>query len=158
MQFMGKNYGEDQGLVIDRLTMLGWVSSGTRRASEKLASKDGTMAMLCLGNDVILTIRPKWEAPGPEEWEWGHVQGPIGLLAGRDGAAGTHEGVVVPAGKNGRGEGGRTEMSVTLVHGDMVLFSGCDFEVRGGLPYSLAHAEGWWMDAVQHQAAGNVAT
>ena len=32
----------------------------------------------------------------------------------------------VPAGK----KGGDT-MSVTLVHGDMLLFSGCDFEVGG---------------------------
>lgn len=31
MEHMGRSYGEDQGLVIDRLTILGWVSSGTRR-------------------------------------------------------------------------------------------------------------------------------
>ncbi|KAF8627508.1 hypothetical protein AX15_004397 [Amanita polypyramis BW_CC] len=61
MLFMGRNYGENEGLVIDRMTIVGWVSSGTRKTNEKLAAKDRTIAMMCLGNDVILTVTPKWE-------------------------------------------------------------------------------------------------
>ncbi|KAK2467166.1 hypothetical protein APHAL10511_000715 [Amanita phalloides] len=89
MEFMGRSYGEDDGFAVDQMTITGWVSSGTRKATEKVTGKIGTVGMLCLGNDVILTIMAKWIV----------------------------------------GEGADTEtMSVTLVHGDMLLFSGCDFE------------------------------
>lgn len=120
--------------------------------------------MLCLGNDVILTITPKWAAPGPEllpnreddsGWERSHAQ----YRAARDGTTvpavdgvdvamgvaaetlpGTHElerlisaqakciAAGVPAGKKG-GPASADTMSMTLVHGDMLMFSGCDFEV-----------------------------
>lgn len=127
------------------------------------------MAMLCLGNDVILTITPKWEvgpervmeaAPGPELAGW--ERGPVQLSAGRDGMTvrivdaetvpGTHEqerlisaqakciAAGVPAGKKGhvqREPASADRMSMTLVHGDMLLFSGCDFEVGGSSSWAV---------------------
>lgn len=117
---------------------------------------------MCLGNDVILTITPKWEieesppALNIMRWEESDAQSaPTGTLgtsfypvvsgnveAGV--AAETQTGTRthnqerpisaqagVPAGKKSRVESDPSAetMSVTVVHGDMLLFSGCDFEV-----------------------------
>ena len=64
----------------------------------------------------------------------------------------------VPAGKKSRVERDQSAdtMSVTVVHGDMLLFSGCDFEVSGFR--SNGQCWGAECDAVQHQTAGNVYT
>ncbi|KIL62088.1 hypothetical protein M378DRAFT_804744 [Amanita muscaria Koide BX008] len=67
MTFMGK-YGEEEALDIDHLTIIGWVSSGTRKTPMVLAAREHTVAMLCLGNDVVLTIVPRWEVSAPVPW------------------------------------------------------------------------------------------
>ncbi len=67
----------------------------------------------------------------------------------------------VPAGKKSRvereGQSADT-MSVTVVHGDMLLFSGCDFEVSGFVRMVGVGAERNSGNAVQHQTAGNIYT
>ncbi|KAF8624149.1 hypothetical protein AX17_007212 [Amanita inopinata Kibby_2008] len=64
--FTGRNYAEEPMMVIDRLVMVGWVSSGTRKVAFETVNTDrGSVVLMCLGNDLVLTVTPKWEIPPP---------------------------------------------------------------------------------------------
>ena len=100
-------------------------NSRFEQTTETLPAKEGTIAMLCLGNDVILTIIPKWETT-PEEVQPGAAAVPYHLRPeGGDSTSIGSGGALPLPGKKDVPE----STSVTLVHGDMMLFSGCDFEV-----------------------------
>ncbi|KAG2012214.1 hypothetical protein CC2G_012249 [Coprinopsis cinerea AmutBmut pab1-1] len=55
-----RNYAEVSGDVmkINRLEIVGWVAAGSRRNHPTLRAKASPVAVLCLGCDVVMTVRP----------------------------------------------------------------------------------------------------
>ncbi|EKM50059.1 uncharacterized protein PHACADRAFT_264561 [Phanerochaete carnosa HHB-10118-sp] len=138
-------HAAEENFRIDQLTILGWHKTGSRKGTA-LPNRGRTIAMLCLGSDIELNITPKHGFPvstrsiskQPErvsarqaitkaaesEDEFSAVfDGP--LSSSEDEALSTRR----AASTRAMTERKPTEsMFVILVHGDMLLLSGDEFE------------------------------
>ncbi|KAL0961354.1 hypothetical protein HGRIS_006310 [Hohenbuehelia grisea] len=62
-----QHFGEQEIPTVDfNLCVLAWVSTGSRKETHPLKAKERPLCVLCLGNNVLLSITPKRYLDGPD--------------------------------------------------------------------------------------------
>ncbi|KDR80981.1 hypothetical protein GALMADRAFT_222574 [Galerina marginata CBS 339.88] len=124
-------------LSVNRLKMLAWVASGHRKSPHIFRAKKHALTFLALGCDVALTLIPRsMELPSSQD---AHVSSPWlnPLDEGRDieeenpaivPSEANQQIPETPAKAKASKKGDRPTFVLTLVHGDMAILYGDDFE------------------------------
>ncbi|THG99799.1 hypothetical protein EW026_g2605 [Hermanssonia centrifuga] len=149
MQNLGRRSGQYEAFTVDQLTVLAWHNTGSRKGSP-FPARDTPVAILCLGADVEFSLSPRAGFP-PVEVSMQLGQSPrrnlkaskvkyeVKDLADSDDDDDDEEPLFTRLGhtrsvsnsalvKASAKRKRQSELLLTLVHGDMLMLSGDEFE------------------------------